>query len=452
MGCGSDGREGSGSVADAAGESASIVDAHEAEAGAEAEVQGSSNDAGDAGSGTAVVGVVVDFVTQRPLSGRTVSIRGHHTTTDGNGGFTLASIPPVYDVVVLEADGSTVSVFAGMTGRSPALVHHSSTLSSAPTISTATFSGSLSGGTYPLGVDDLAAVYFFSPQSTQHAYLGAGGAPGPAYGPLTVRWAGTEGIDGRVVGMVTLGGGDAGAGDGGLSAWFANQSTSLANRQAPVIDLALARVQLTHMSGVINVPATYQLTQFLQFDRLNLPDAVVDVVNKPMQAIGVVPFDETVPDLVSSGLTPCVAAASTSSGVLWTEQCGPDLGSQPLTVSLQPAPSLTMPPAGAMISENAAFVWSAFEGGVHGLALEPDFAQPTDPAFYLYTAGTSATWPDSTADGIPLPLAATYHCTIEGLGPYPTMDEAFGQGGLGAIAPREMRRSAAPPVDVTFSP
>jgi hypothetical protein len=148
-----------------------------------------------------------------------------------------------------------------------------------------------------------------------------------------------------------------------------------------------------------------------------------------------VPFDEAVPDLRSSGATPCVAVASTTSGTLWTKRCGADLVTQALTITLQASPTLVRPPAGATVTPGDTFLWSAFDGGVHGLALEPDFAQATIPAMYIYTAGTTAAWPDLTGQGVPFPAEATYHCTIVGLGPYATMDDAFGKRGWAPSRP-----------------
>jgi hypothetical protein len=66
---------------------------------------------------------VLDFHFLSPLAGRVVAIDQHQTTTDADGRFALEDVGPIYDLVIVEPDRSTVSLYEHLSRRDPLLVH-----------------------------------------------------------------------------------------------------------------------------------------------------------------------------------------------------------------------------------------------------------------------------------------------------------------------------------------
>lgn len=74
----------------------------------------------DAGS---IRGLVVDRGTRAPLAGLTVRTLRQQTVTGADGTFMIPEGPRTYDIAVLEAGGSSISFYRGLTRRDPILVH-----------------------------------------------------------------------------------------------------------------------------------------------------------------------------------------------------------------------------------------------------------------------------------------------------------------------------------------
>ena len=110
------------------------------------------------------------------------------------------------------------------------------------------------------------------------------------------------------------------------------------------------------------------------------------------------------------------------------------------------------PTAGAQISAADQFSWTSFASGVHVLELEADAPTTAAPSINIYTAETSAMWPDLSAANIVFPHGATYHVSVLGAAPYGSMDEALGPQGIGATVPVERRMSRSAAVSVATSP
>jgi hypothetical protein len=69
-----------------------------------------------------VVGRLLDPNTKRPLFRWTVCIDDQRTGTDAQGGFTFTDVAPLYDVGIVDPDGSNVTIYRGLTRRDPLLV------------------------------------------------------------------------------------------------------------------------------------------------------------------------------------------------------------------------------------------------------------------------------------------------------------------------------------------
>src|SRR4051794_8435753 len=71
----------------------------------------------------AVRGRVVDRRTSGGLSGRTVIAGGQRTTTTADGAFTLPDVPALYDLAIVDAGGTRVTIYQKLARRDPLLVH-----------------------------------------------------------------------------------------------------------------------------------------------------------------------------------------------------------------------------------------------------------------------------------------------------------------------------------------
>jgi hypothetical protein len=395
-----------------------------------------------------LVGTVVDFATARPLVGREVRVGIQTARTDLNGTFALPDVGAVYDVIVVDPDGTSVSVYQGLSRRDPVLPHRRSSVPD-PISSTASVSGDLSGGgPYPLGPTHAVAVYFFSPLVDNTLFLRGGAPPGfggPAYGPMPLSWSGPGPISGKLIALGSSGA----AADGGPMAWFGSQTLMLANGQSAIVDLGLAPIAERNISGTIEVPAGYSLLQSQVFYRLPIVHSVVGVINQQTSSVA---FDYEIPDLqAAAGAQLCVAGVG-SPGNLITQRCGVDLGAPGVSVALQAAPSLATPEAGARFTQTSEFSWSAFANGIHLLELQTVDATQAVPNIYVFTADTSSAWPDLNSIGVSFPSGDTYRCTIVGLGPYAVIDDALGPQGIGAPFAAEVRRSFSVTTQVTVGP
>ena len=402
----------------------------------------SSADAGVAGGAQDVSGIVVSLATGRPLESRTVVVGGRRAITDGNGAFTLPGVAAVYDAVVVDPDGTVISVYRGLQRRDPLLTH-----AGAPTPAHAgSVDGDLSGGNnYPLAPTDLVTVQFVAPQANQFSPLGgllSTAQLGPEYGPIPLQWAGPDTLTGDLSAFATFA-----AADGGASSWFVHQALTVGDGQTAVADLVLAQVtQVVHVSGTMQPGSQDYGVSKEAFYRLPIPNSRIDV---PI-AQGAT-FDDDVPDLGDAGAELCVGAVGTAAAVL-TEQCGITPGQTPFALTLQAIPAVSSPADGAMVTKDTPLSWAGVDRGVYLLQFAPLAESAVTPRIDVFTAGTSAIWPDLTVAGVAFPSETNYEWTVGAFGPFASIDDALGPQGIGAPLPTEIRRSYSTIIHLATAP
>ena len=396
---------------------------------------------GDAG--TAIVGTVLDFGTGRPLSGLTVVIAGVRAVTDSAGRFTVETTAPSYDVLIYDADASSLSVFRGVRRRDPVLPHRPSR-PSAPS-STASVTGSLSGGAiYPSSSSFDISVYFFSSEADQST--SAGGAlstdgGGPAFGPLEIGWSGANTIDGKLVAVGSLAGGDGGP----AGTWIANQPLTLASDQAATQVMALSPASPAGtLAGTITLPAGLDLVEKQLFLRLPIVHASIPLA---VPQDGSSSFSLTVPDLSALGGELCVGAVA-SPGPVSAEICGVTAGDASVKLDLAPPPSFVLGDGGASLTSSGTLSWTSAGPGVFLFELTSENPSAQVPNVYVFTTDGSAGWPDLTAAGVSFPEGIEYNGSVATMGSYPTMDEALGPDGMANPFPTSLQRSYSAPVPV----
>ena len=392
--------------------------------------------------GRAINGRVVDFSTQRPLVGRTVAVGALRAVTDAEGRFSLAGVPPTYDVILVEPDRTTVTVYRRLQRRDPLLTANLHRENRWKPQHYATVRGTLAGGgPYPTAYPDYATVYLFSEQQSMDRPLLPPEPLGPDFRPLSVGWDGVLSVKGLLVALRRVPevppvarkkGEHETKAKPAFSTWIGHRELALTYRETTV-DLVLSRPPVKHLSGSSNADFTWALYH------LPFPGAVLPLTAPGQQQAAA--FDFVVPDLHALGGQYCVQADFRSSDSS-TVRCGIPLGAKQVALKVEPPPRLNPPDETA--APEMSFSWSGDPWAVYLLEIDVQFPTPTNPSIYIYTTETSTKWPDLAPVGIRFPIgAASYACRVRGLGPYADLDEAVGPDGLGAMIPKEMRRSVS---------
>ncbi len=402
-------------------------------------------------AGTRLAGRVVDVDSHRPLSGRVVVVGNRTATTDFDGAFSVPVAEGRYDLVVMEPDRSSVSIYKELTRRNPVVGHRPSP-GGASRSRNAVLGGNLSGGgSWPLGPNDFASVYIASPFLESHLVLdGSSAASGPGYGDLHMLWNGPATIQVELYALASFGNHEA---DGSVSAntlqWFSHGSATMSDRERTNVDLALQRVEVNHVSGRVEVPNGSVLTQLQRYYRLPTPGAIVPIDDEAIRDASKVAFDFPIPDLTTASATLCVAAFSGSPSSLWTERCDVSPGSTGVNVTLRDAPTLESPSEGDTVDLETRFSWTPSPGAAfHVLSLETPFPTTETPNLFLYTSETATSWPDLSPLGVPFPSGTTYSVVIAGWAPYANLDDAVGPDGVAAPIARESARSQSPSIEI----
>ena len=394
-----------------------------------------------------VSGTVVDRTTSRPLAGRKVVIGSNIVSTNAEGHFTVANAPAVYDAIVVDPDGATVSVYLGLTRRDPLLAHQPSDVSDASG-NEVKIEGSVGGdATFPPGAGNGVDVYAFS--STADSYAPLSGtdpsvASGPSYGPLLLGWYGTGALTGQVVGLGLFSSADGGS-------WWAygEKPFTADNGQTAQVNVGILAVSTVTIGGTVEVPSGYYLAA--QGTSYRFPIVHADVAVTSDQS-GQTRFSDTLPDLRASA-SPCIQATGLSlpGGTLVTQLCGLT-PTESATVVLEAAPAFSAPFDGTSLSTAGSLSWTSFDGGIYSLSLQASPPSRETPDIEIFTSATTVSWPKLEAVGIPFPIGSTYQFTIIGLGPFSSIDDSFGPDGVGAAFPTERRWSYSPSANVLLSP
>ena len=349
----------------------------------------------------------MSLVTLRPMPGRAVFIAGRRATTDDDGHFAIPDVGSTYDVVVGDPGGITFSVYLGVHRRDPLLPHRGVPTGSRRTTVQGDVSG---GGNYPLAGDDGVIMSFFSDQAGGSWPLSAHLVPpelGPAYGPIPLAWNGGASISGVLTALGTFH-----APDGGVSTFFAQRQETLNDGQTTFANLALAPVAGSlHVAGTIGLPPNSTALNTRLFDRLPIAGATIDLASGRSASI-----DDDAPVLNYPGAELCVSATAIP-GSAFAQRCDLSAGNTDASLTLQAPPAFTSPTEGAAVSKDTALAWTSFNNGITVLELEGDPPSTAMPNVDVYTAGTSAGWPDLTAAGVPFPAAAAYRCSGRGTRP-----------------------------------
>jgi hypothetical protein len=414
------------------GEAGARADGGSSEAGA-----GSGADAGGvAGADAAghagaaadeVRGRVVEFETRRPLSGRAVKLGGVTTSTDASGRFSLERPAAPFDIAVTDPDGSTISLFAGVTS-SELVLPHTISAASVPSENVVDVRGSLSGeGDYPLASNELVSLRFLAEVAD-----GAETVPpafGPEFGPMRIAWDGPDSLAGTLVAVRSR----VDEEDGTAFTAIAIVELTLRNGNDVEVELELEPAAEGRLSGRVELPADHSLSFVQRQYRVPFSFGSIPISLDETQASS---FDLVVPDLTELGGRYCVGAGSSDPFFL-SERCGLKLGASDVVLTLQLPPEPLEPADSATVAPDAEFTWNAFEGGIHRLALLARTPSSASPSVFLFTADTRVRFSDFSRLADPFAARATYDYSLAGYGRFESLDAALSEDGLAANARRE---------------
>jgi hypothetical protein len=267
------------------------------------------------------------------------------------------------------------------------------------------------------------------------------------YGPLTVRWDGPAAISGQLLALQMV----RAPTHGRLrSASLARAKVTLRDGAQLKLDATLAPLPIEPRPAdvVSGVPEPLVAE--------TVHDYRIPGFGWAMHGVG--PFrpgtDYDSPDLSGVGAVLCVDA------FLWNpykrssvRRCG--LATKDAAeLALPDAPSFREPGADASVTRGMRFSWSPVAGAVYALELAPE-GDPSHaaPEIELYTAETSAIWPELGDLGVEFPTALnTYRVTVSALGPHHTVDELAAARGPGAALPGLLWRATSRDLDLPVRP
>jgi hypothetical protein len=403
----------------------------------------------------AVSGTVLDDRDRHPLAGRSVAIGDAHAVTDDFGRFTIPAAPSPYDLLIVEPDGTIVSLYAGITRRDVLVKHHKSASDFSLPANVATITGTLTGGPeWPLDKTEHANVLVASAYSVSQTTIG-GGLPsrrGPSFGPFYVRWDGEPAPAAEAYAWASYRSGptDAGAEDASRAFAFGERPLTLHDGGVDVSLRLDAVAQTAHVSGTVAHPAYSPATQKSVYYALpGLATVSVYVAGDSKHTDA---FDFVVPVLQIPGASLCFSAFSSTGDarapIILGAVCGltPDA---PVRARLQAPPTLTSPAPKTTVTPATTFSWTLFDGGVYELQLIAKPPSGSTPEIHVYTAARSMKWPDLSAAYVRFPAEADYECSVVGLGAFASIDELVGPAGIGAPIQPDFRRSYLPGVQIS---
>ena len=345
-----------------------------------------------------------------PVAGAGISIGAKNAITDANGSFTISNVTPPYDLVAVS--GKVGVVYQGLTLTSPTIVLYNSL----PTLpNTGTVMGSVSPTTLLTAANYTTSVAWGSPETTIFADSNSF-STNPF--SLTLDWFGPASTTGNLH----------------VLQWLNNSTTNLPTsysgyqtKSGVVVaasgttsnqDMTMGSVTSANLTGTLTVPTAYSPV----FNVLTLTwgDGATMILAADSGPPGST-FNYVMPSGV--GATVTILALATSTGVAsgaFMSGLAPNATNVSMVV---PAASTQGIPADAAtgITTAQAFTWTPFAGGIDLVIFQPNLS--TDPTYYVFTAATTTTIPDLSAQALGLPTGAhSYSWYVYGLAPFATLN------------------------------
>jgi hypothetical protein len=389
-----------------------------------------------------VRGTIVD-VTKKPLSGVPVLVGDTVTTTDEAGHFTVHDVSPPYDLAIdfSKSDYARGDVYLGMTDPAPTVVNR---LLFAPGTQhgTATLTGVLPAA----GTSTIQGTVVVEPMDNLASFVVGFASPAdaPAHS-YKVTWAGAASISVRLhafqmqvdpvtkaplhyIGYDTT---DVVLHDQGDVTWSASYKPPPFS-ESPLSVIASVPEGYT-ISGTnlhVRSPASnFYGEEWVATSKAAGPKISMMVPNLEGAAFGI--------------------AISASNGAATSVRRVPLLGggTQEHPVHVEPAPTLISPPDSGTLGVGSTVAWNVGGAGTPYSILAPLDAQ--GPSFGLWGGDGSATVPDLSALGLPLPHGQKYVLAFYNMGPAATVEDLASQDYASTLTEEASTFAYAPFRDIT---
>jgi hypothetical protein len=381
---------------------------------------GSTGPGGGAGSVVTVTGKVVGQNGQAVASVPVVVPGKASTNTDASGNFSIANVTTPYDISVVNATSKSAIVYKGLTRTDPTLLFFGS---SPGTSHTGSISGKISGGEFTPNqpATDVTNVAFASAETNGSSGTAANGT----FGPIGLSWYGPTATTGSLYAIQFTA--DAGGlpvasgykGYGVRSGIAVNDGSTLTNQ----FD-TLQSVTTSQFTGTVTVPSGYTLAGKTVYAKV-APSAVIYLFSESNANTNLSYYTPGIP---GATLLLGAEATKTGGGTAITWRNGLAIGATGVSVSIVTPPELSLPVnAATAVDTTVTFTWTAMTGGVHLVIFS---SGGTNPAYYVLTAGTSATIPNMKPFGLGLPSATAYTWQVYGFGPFGSVDAAAVSAGF----------------------
>jgi hypothetical protein len=364
-----------------------------------------------------VNGTVVD-INGQPAAGQTVLITSGTTfsqmvTTDVNGAFSVSNVPPTYNATIIQT--SIATEYVGLTRADPTLTAFFFVSSNRM----AGLSGTITGGTFPEPPGYSTTLIFDSPQIVH----GLGDPTSGSYS-ATIKWPGASTTTGTLYALQVHTDGGVPAdypGFGMLSGVTLTDTSSLGGQ-----NVALNAVTSGALSGSATAPPGYSIL-YKSIDLQVASNLSLNVLFDPT-ANGT--FGYVTPAVSNTTLTVTAAASSALGEFSAVIKAGQSANASGLTFAIPAAPVLTAPPdAGTGVTLTTPFTWTTYPGAVY----EFQTRSSGGLTFYILTASTTATLPDLSAYGFPIPSTTDFSWFVVALAPVASVDLLAAPGGFNSV-------------------
>ena len=352
-----------------------------------------------------------------PIAGINVTIGARSALTDVDGGFTISSVSPPYDLTAVATSPKKVGVlYQGLTRRDPTILMPGVPAS---TTSTGTLTGNVTGGS-PLGAaDEVTRLIFGSPEIPDGLVNSAQTNVVSNPYALNPSWVGPSATTGTLhVLQWRLGANNLPA---AFTGYASTPGVNISPGGTASVDLIMSAPPASTIGGTIHLaPSLSYFSQSLSIAFPGTPPTFLGA-DAPSGS-----FSYPFPDVSGATATLIATALYAGSNISATQLAGISPGTTNVVVDL-PTPCTAVAPAdhATNVGTTTDFTWTPMTGTVYELYL---LGFGTSPSYFVMTAATSARIPDLASQG--LGLSGSFSWNVNAFGPVASVDDLAGAAAM----------------------
>jgi hypothetical protein len=343
-----------------------------------------------------------------PVANSPVVIGTQSAITAADGTFTISNVTTPYDLIsVVSTPNKLGVVYKGLTRTDPTILQ----MGLVPALP---YSGTVGGSVSPVPANKTY-VAWGSPETTKTS----GNLAANPYS-LSLTWLGATSTTGTLHALQWH---PASGLPTGYDGYGTKTGVTVANSGTTSgQNITMTGVSSDNISGSITLPASYTLGS-KAMSVVFSSGASIPILSDSTSTTS---FNYLTPSSVGGTITLTALAGASGVGLSVAGKTGLAANATGVTVAPQEVSVHGLPAnAGTGITTNTDFTWTQFAGGLHIVVLAPTVA--TNPAFYVFTTGTTTKIPDLSAQGLGLPSGgASYGWTIVAVAPWTSIDDFAG--------------------------